>query len=578
MSNIDSLILPRIPEYLINEKVDSVKGKEILENITPNTINTSASIAEKILYGLEKYNNWSDFTQYSKEFKLDELFGDIGNSFALNQAELLKGFFKFKGTFADLRYILGRSGLDLDIYDSSYFLKNDFRDILRRRRFGTIYHNLLEAYPDESTFINILDSSLVKFVDNTEPYYLVNNIDYIMVVNFDSVIAAQDFFDQLGWTPNQDELDNIEVAIRSWLNSRDIDPRDYDCSIGADIIADMDSTQFNGINLRNLVTLLKSIIDNRMSVCTYLRAIEVLLYLKDTYYIDIPETTEVDITRTLIDQINRMEEYYLAEFSTSSVEQALTPKLLVDNGTPWVVNEDLIDIPGDINWMHARELQVGVRINPVDIIVPQDFIYSTESNSYTKTMTSTINRMVEYRDFYYDLKTTDSYSMDQVVEVRLLEFSTNSTDVLILDSSDSATHDFQNSWVEVVLNDTYELNDIHFEYSITDVIITDSIGSTDLIEFSPSSVEILVTDLIEVTTIDLEVLPVDTITLDSILLEDSLLEFTTTHIDSMALANSEVMGAEFELTDSDTFSKTTIDDNPFLVEKYNTTTLEWEII
>lgn len=82
----------------------------------PNTIvNVSAQLLDKLTeeFRSRRMNNWDDLDENIKEFKTDET---ILSNYRVRSAELLKAFFKFKGTSADLKYIIKNIGYQLVLY------------------------------------------------------------------------------------------------------------------------------------------------------------------------------------------------------------------------------------------------------------------------------------------------------------------------------------------------------------------------------------------------------------------------------------------------------------------------------
>lgn len=340
----ESEFLSRIPEYLIDEKTNQDSSKELIENINPNTINLTASLAEKVLYGLDKFNTWTDFNAYSKEFKLDELFADLGDNFALKQVELLKGFFKFKGTTTDLKYILNSSGYDIELYDASYFENNSFTDILNREKYEDTFTDfLLNSGKTEADFVQLLEKSYIKYVNNVDPI-LIGEYAQI-VVNQADIISGELLFASLGWEPSSNQLSLIDEAIQSWIESRNLRVQDYDCRVNTDIRVDMDSDRFTGVSIANLVQLIRSILETRLSVCTLLKGITVMLTMRDTYNVDVSELFENDFEFIWTEDIPRTEEIVRTSINYRDIVEEYTWRGVVVENSNQLVDGSIM-VPG----------------------------------------------------------------------------------------------------------------------------------------------------------------------------------------------------------------------------------------
>lgn len=136
----EASVTSQLPEYLVTIKELNEK-KEVLEQIVPTTITTTSALLDKACDGLRCFNNWTNGLSNYKEFKLDKIYGDgkvdalgkvynIGNLYALNDSELTKTFYTFKGTYADLNYISNVSQLEIAIRDADYFDDFSFNTIL----------------------------------------------------------------------------------------------------------------------------------------------------------------------------------------------------------------------------------------------------------------------------------------------------------------------------------------------------------------------------------------------------------------------------------------------------------------
>lgn len=276
----DSIVLSRLPEYLVDSKNDEVLDNEPLESLNPNSINVTASLIEKLMYGLEAFNNWTDFNEYSKEFKLDEVLDGIKDSFSISQAELLKGFFKSKGTLADIQFVLKTAGYNLNIYEAEYYYQNQSITGVMSYRYYEIFKDLLAAGYTEEQFLALLTTTRIMKVNNVVIKKVDNN-NPIKVINVN--ISAEEFFRGLDWIPSQAQLDALPEVLSLYLEASLLDSSVIDCSITADISADMDTVGFDGINVSKISALLESIIKTRLSICTYLRRFMIFLEMRDKY-------------------------------------------------------------------------------------------------------------------------------------------------------------------------------------------------------------------------------------------------------------------------------------------------------
>jgi len=148
--------LSHIPEFYLDEKIQSDiivndSGKyENAELLNPNSVNLSANIIDHINSQQGGFNTWSSMEDYIQEFRLEELFTDE-KFYSVKQPELLKGFFKFKGTTTDIKYIMKVAGYELVIYEPS------------------------SHYGDSYELVN----NVVTYqVDNSDPYKIAGNRDW----------------------------------------------------------------------------------------------------------------------------------------------------------------------------------------------------------------------------------------------------------------------------------------------------------------------------------------------------------------------------------------------------------------
>lgn len=315
----DSQVVSRLPEFLIDRKEGDYTDKEILEALNPNTINVSASILEKILYGLDSFNNWDDFQKYSKEFKLDVVLGEINDVFKIDQPELLKGFFKSKGTLADIQFVLRTAGYNLNIYEADYYYRNQTISGVMYYHYLDIYRDLLDKYTEED-FQNALKIRYIHKVNNNQIIKVDNNSP-LKVINVN--IGWEEFFSSLGYTPTQDMIDKLPEVLQMYLDASLIEEGSLECSITADITADLENGNFDGMDVSKINKLLDSIVRNRLSVCTYLRRFMIFLEMEDSFVTKsrVKDNFQLEIFKSVLsdfDVINRLSDNELLnEFSIS---------------------------------------------------------------------------------------------------------------------------------------------------------------------------------------------------------------------------------------------------------------------
>lgn len=115
-----------IPSYSIENLPISQLPEDAevkLDFIYPNTFTITAEIVDESvnnIFDKFKYNTWTDNEVLYKELQLEEIFKLDGFStkfYTVDYAELLKGYYKFKGTEADLKYLVKTAGYHLEIFD-----------------------------------------------------------------------------------------------------------------------------------------------------------------------------------------------------------------------------------------------------------------------------------------------------------------------------------------------------------------------------------------------------------------------------------------------------------------------------
>lgn len=264
-------IISLLPTYFQGKRTDLQVGKkykENLETVIPNTINLSAGLLEKLLFGLDYFDTWEDFSRYSKEFKLDQVLGDDHTSLNISRPELLKGFFQSKGTLSDLEFVLRTAGYNLKILDSNYYYKD-----------CTICGAMLHRYHDtfKDIVINIGETKLLEALhkqwngkDNSKEFSL----------------DPKKYFSDIGISdPGPNQLDYIDKVLRAYIFTKDIPDNFYECSIIADISVDTESKYFDSMKLSRINAILTSIVQNRLSICAYLRDFSVALDINDRFVI-----------------------------------------------------------------------------------------------------------------------------------------------------------------------------------------------------------------------------------------------------------------------------------------------------
>lgn len=288
MAKISSNFIPLLPKYVqgIKESAKSTNDKnsissELIENLDPNLFNICMALLEKVREEFKSFNTWTNYPDYSKEFRLNELFSNLGSNFALKQVELLKGFFRFKGTANDVQYIMNSAGFGIQIRDSNYFLEQDILSILERDEWRLKYSEFKEYLIENNLF-----EEVEKYLQSLrEEIQSLRTPDPRGVLNVVSISPdPHEFFKKYGYEPNEVELSNFQSLMDEWTRSWDTSFDEYNCYLGLDISIDMDSAYFDGVQSINKVKkLLESIIVTRLSICDKLKYITVEFTLTDFY-------------------------------------------------------------------------------------------------------------------------------------------------------------------------------------------------------------------------------------------------------------------------------------------------------
>lgn len=297
---VSNSIITLLPEYLWNLREDlKTNPEELIEYLKPTSINLTAGLLQKLKDELKDFNTWKEKIDYEPEFMLDELFKNLGQSIAITQVELLKGFFKFKGTSTDVAYVMGTTGAVVEIHDSDYFIEQQFEDIIVRTDFkgifsGSVYEgNNLDYFIqkfDKGTLVNsYLKEKLQPILDQNETDAHGNPV--ITELNLKN---PQEFFEHIGYVgdlfddnvihPQPEELSNLNQAVAEWSKTWQMTPNQMDCVVTADVGIDMDSGHFEGAaDIDALRKKIESLIVTRLSICTRLQSITLKFTMEDIY-------------------------------------------------------------------------------------------------------------------------------------------------------------------------------------------------------------------------------------------------------------------------------------------------------
>lgn len=354
----DSLVLKNIPEYLLKVKQDTSGLHELLETVEPNSITLVAGLMDKILSELKAFNHWTDYNDYIKEFRLDEVFEGLEKGFYdVKNPELLEGLFSFKGTSLDVKYLLKVAGLDMEIYDSDYYRKSSSPSLLMFSKYSPFFDNILETVdPEAMDTIFRSNPNLKPTTDALDPEdftgYIerVNNLTVIKVDNnagrrvlgyaiqagaggdgqAESLAAVLGIIErQFNVTFNDIQLALFPLLLQDYLEAQKAIQSNIDCSLTADITVDLDSPSYEGFTADGIREKIIDVVTTRILVCVYLRLILLSVSTK-TYYN--PKDKTYGKFNLLIEKGVRD---YLDAFPALSVDN-ITP-FLVDNETPYAV-------------------------------------------------------------------------------------------------------------------------------------------------------------------------------------------------------------------------------------------------
>ena len=364
----DSLYFSKIlPEVFQDIKsIDELDAnKELLDNLNPNLLNTIAALLEKTVSELDLFNFWNDYNEYAPEFKLEEIFENVFSQFSLKQVELLKGFFKFKGTYTDLQYIMKVAGYDIDIYESDYYYNKTFFDILLHKKYNGAFNDFVYKSGYTNEYIeSLLNGYSIRLIDNRLPYEDIDNRDSahspdnrdrrITIVNKDIPIDGRQFWERLSrWPATKEQQQLIEDAIASWRKLKFTDHTEYDCTISTDITVDLDAPNFQGFNASKLIKFIKAVILSRLSICARVKDISVVLKLLDELDIDITDQLLLEIDKHFTDTIEPLDDAF-----KSCKEATIYSCLYVKNRIPHIVVNDedySLRIPGDCLELNCQD-------------------------------------------------------------------------------------------------------------------------------------------------------------------------------------------------------------------------------
>lgn len=337
----DTKILRRLPEYL-RQRVDAQEGStEPLESLVPNSINVIAALLEKInedLGDIKDFNNWADFNTYIEEFKLDDVFEEAAGFYQVSYPELLKGFFAFKGTDIDLKYLLKVIGFEFTIYDSESFSQaSSLYSLIQNTPgpFASEYQQILDSFT-QVEFDELVSTLSVWEADNQNPISITN--EGLKIVNVDSNIEDV-LLSEYGISLTPEAITYLEeVLLQEYYNAQILSSQYGDCEIFASLRIDMDSPAFQGYKGSDTQAKVRVVLKTRMSPCTYLKGTDVQLATKDIY----SATTRVDDPITISLQNETVDEVHLPN-------------------DDFVVTQN-IEIPDEISYlMPDGEVMTGIR-------------------------------------------------------------------------------------------------------------------------------------------------------------------------------------------------------------------------
>lgn len=288
MSQTESSAVELLPEYLKKERDYSNSATEILEKLDPNSANISAALVDKIVSDLPEFNTWSEYDDYSKEFKFGEVFANLDPSiYSIKKTELLKGFFSFKGTLIDIRYLTKIAGYDLSIFEPRYYQNNrNPYKILIRDYWDDLQHIITGISEDSfnNGILKVLYSDVIVVdgvahllindqgahhilndfpdkVNNIDPYKIRNQAAYIDangdvifpneyntplyaeyngVTELTSIIKTRLIFDTLDLT--FEDIKKIETISNLYEEVVDKTDDELNCQVTAELYIDLDSS------------------------------------------------------------------------------------------------------------------------------------------------------------------------------------------------------------------------------------------------------------------------------------------------------------------------------------------------
>lgn len=270
----------KLPEVLKGQLTGSTSGTQLIENISPNTINLTIALMERIVEGMTEDPSWTDYGVYFRELNLDKAFPSFEDDYVLSQYELLKSFFGYKGTIKDISYILKSFGYEVIIKDSSYYLNNSIIGIMGRDQYGSSFKRLIELF-SETQLLNPI---------------IINYRDFSQLPNSDT------YFQLLGITPLVTELTYIDEVILEWFNSKNINRFLYEGYITTTVNVDMDRNNFKGVAMNALENILINLFKSRLSLCIGVSELDIYLLMKDNCLVRVADaSTKIELSKTFVD-------------------------------------------------------------------------------------------------------------------------------------------------------------------------------------------------------------------------------------------------------------------------------------
>jgi len=188
-----------LPEYLKIENKYASSAKTELERLDPNSAVVAAGLIDKITSELPEFNSWSDYKDFSKEFRFSEVFSHLDKSvYNIKKSELLKGFFSFKGTLIDIKYLTKIAGYSLSIFEPSYYQQNKNPYRILNRDFWDEMQKLINNY-DEADFNERIKKTLYSnlIVVDGETHLLINDHDKQKIINYDPLVVNNKYPDKV---------------------------------------------------------------------------------------------------------------------------------------------------------------------------------------------------------------------------------------------------------------------------------------------------------------------------------------------------------------------------------------------